>query len=188
MMTDIPQSSLKINDIDAMSRAIAAAQGLDHVPSLSNTDPNAFPISRQIKKENALRKSQKPENMVIGTVMKDGTIFGGIVPDTGKAIYVASADENGKFNFYEAKEHAYKKSAEKGVKYHVPTLKELEVIFNNAAVIGGFQVDGSKMECWYWSTTEGYRAEFVMCKSFQQSGYDYNFERTNKIRLRLVHN
>jgi len=37
--------------------------------------------------------------------------------------------------------------------WHVPTKAELNVLFNNRAAIGGFNVSGSGPAGWYWSAS-----------------------------------
>jgi hypothetical protein len=37
--------------------------------------------------------------------------------------------------------------------WHVPTKNELNVLFNNRAAIGGFDISGSNPSGWYWSSS-----------------------------------
>ncbi|MDD3020450.1 MAG: hypothetical protein PHX61_05650 [Alphaproteobacteria bacterium] len=87
--------------------------------------------------------------------MEDGTIFGGISPDTNKPMYVRPTDEPlvMKWNqamIYAARLEGYGRPA--GT-YRVPTEGELNVLFQNRARIGGFNETGSSPFGLYWSST-----------------------------------
>jgi hypothetical protein len=91
-----------------------------------------------------------------GDKMPDGTVYAGISPDTGKAMYAAPADASLTMTFNGAKEYAQDLITQKAHghdDWHVPTKNELNVLFNNRAAIGGFNVSGSFPAGWYWSAT-----------------------------------
>jgi Protein of unknown function (DUF1566) len=92
----------------------------------------------------------------IGAVMPDGTIFAGISPDTGKAMYTTPADASLRMKFNEAQKYAAKLNAHGHLDWRVPTKCELNVLFTNHAAIGGFNTSGSKSAGWYWSATPTY--------------------------------
>jgi hypothetical protein len=100
----------------------------------------------------------------IGAVMPDGTIFAGISPDTSKPMYATPADAPLTMKFNEAAAYAKKLNAEKYLghdDWRVPTKDELNVLFNNRAAVGGFNVHGSDAAGWYWSgwsPNDGWRA------------------------------
>ena len=96
----------------------------------------------------------------IGDKMPDGTVFAGISPDTNKPMYATPADASLTMKFNEAQEYAAKLDAHGHKDWRVPTKAELNVLFNNRAAIGGFNVTGSYPAGWYWSaspTTNGMR-------------------------------
>jgi hypothetical protein len=96
----------------------------------------------------------------VGERMRDGTIFAGISPDTGKAIYTTGSDAIHTHDWFEAK--AYCEASEKSPdavnssghkEWRVPTKGELNVLFQNRAAIGGFNESGSYPAGWYWSSS-----------------------------------
>ena len=89
----------------------------------------------------------------IGDKMPDGTVFAGISPDTNKPMYVTPADASLTMTFNEAKEYAARLDAHGHKDWHVPTKAELNVLFNNRAAIGGFDISGSLPAGWYWSAS-----------------------------------
>jgi len=94
-----------------------------------------------------------PAEPKVGDKMLDGTVFAGISPDTNKPMYATPADASLTMTFNEAKEYAAKLDAHSHHDWHVPTKNELNVLFNNRAAIGGFDVTGSYPAGWYWSAS-----------------------------------
>jgi hypothetical protein len=92
-----------------------------------------------------------------GDKMPDGTVFAGISPDTNKPMYTTPADASLTMKFNEAQEYATKLDAHGHKDWRVPTKAELNVLFNNRAAIGGFNVTGSGPAGWYWSASSDYR-------------------------------
>jgi len=91
-----------------------------------------------------------------GDKMPDGTVFAGISPDTNKPMYVTPADASLTMTFNEAQKYATQLDAHGHKDWHVPTKAELNVLFNNRAAIGGFNVTGSLPAGWYWSASPYY--------------------------------
>ena len=89
----------------------------------------------------------------VGEKMPDGTIYAGISPDTGKAMYTTPAEAPLTMTFNEATKYAAQLDAHGHQDWHVPTKAELNVLFNNRAAIGGFNVTGSYPAGWYWSAS-----------------------------------
>jgi hypothetical protein len=114
-----------------------------------------------------LRRKAAPEDKTItqpatilniGDKAPDGTVYGGISPDTGKAMYAMPADASLTMTFNSAKKYAQGLNTRKAHghdDWHVPTKAELNVLFNNRAAIGGFNVSGSCPAGWYWSSSSG---------------------------------
>lgn len=72
----------------------------------------------------------------IGDKMPDGTVYAGISPETGKAMYATPADAPLTMKFNAAKDYAQGLNAQKAhghEDWHVPTKNELNVLFNNRA-------------------------------------------------------
>jgi hypothetical protein len=90
----------------------------------------------------------------VGDKMPDGTVFAGTSPDTGVAMYATPADAPLTYTFYQAMEYAAKLDAHGHRDWRVPTLGELEVLFQNRAGISGFNETGLNPESWYWSSSQ----------------------------------
>ena len=90
----------------------------------------------------------------IGTIMPDGTIYAGMSPGTGKPMYTTPGDAPLTMKWQEAMDYAAKLDAHGYKDWRLPTKGELNVLFNNRAAIGGFNVSGSNPAGWYWSGTQ----------------------------------
>ena len=56
--------------------------------------------------------------------------------------------------FNEARQYAERLDANGHQDWRVPTMGELNLLFQNRAAIGGFDENGSEPGGWYWSSTE----------------------------------
>jgi len=90
----------------------------------------------------------------IGEVMPDGTIYAGVSPETGRAMYTTQADAPATCTFNEAQEYAAKLDANGRLDWRVPTKSELNVLYLNRAAIGAFEESGSELLGWYWSSSQ----------------------------------
>ena len=129
------------------------------------------------------------KELVLGQKMKDGTIFAGLSPDTGRPMYVTSADEKLKYSFNGAVQRAEQKSAETDNDYRVPTAAELNVLYENRNIIGGFNLEGNCPDGMYWSSSPGTKhplksGVWQRFSNGQQSGDDGKIG----LRVRLVRN
>ena len=103
-------------------------------------------------------EASKPSSLAseLGDKRPDGTILAGTSPDTGKPMYTTPADAPLTMNFKKAADYAKTLNEEKYLghdDWRVPTRAELNVLFNNRAAIGGFNVSGSDPAGWHWSAT-----------------------------------
>ena len=89
----------------------------------------------------------------IGEVMPDGTVYAGVSPESGKAMFTTAADAPATCTFDEAQEYAAKLDAHGHRDWRVPTKGELKVLFVNRKAIGGFEESGSELVGWYWSSS-----------------------------------
>lgn len=89
-----------------------------------------------------------------GERMMDGTIYAGISPNNGKAMFTTQADADVLMNFDEAKLYARGNRACGYDDWRVPRISELEVLFNHRVSIGGFYQMGTNPGGWYLSSTE----------------------------------
>ena len=104
-------------------------------------------------KPKAANANEAPAEPKVGDKMPDGTVFAGISPDTNKPMYATPADASLTMTFNDAQKYAAKLDANGHKDWHVPTKAELNVLFNNRAAIGGFDVTGSGPAGWYWSAS-----------------------------------
>jgi len=95
-------------------------------------------------------KRQYPE---IGTRMKDGTIYGGISPTTGRPMYVTTANATCLLTFNQAAEYARALTIHGRGGWRVPSQGELTMLFEHRAKIGGFNPGETMESNWYRSST-----------------------------------
>lgn len=88
---------------------------------------------------------------LVGAVMKDGSIFAGISPDTGRKMYVTAQDAPLTYVFNDATDFTASLTAHNQNDWRIPTKNELKVIFDNRAAISGFMQTDKPV--WYWSST-----------------------------------
>jgi hypothetical protein len=67
----------------------------------------------------------------IGDLMLDGTIYAGVSPETGKAMFTTPADAPATSTFNQAQEYAAELDAHGHRDWRVPTKGELAVLFSN---------------------------------------------------------
>lgn len=91
----------------------------------------------------------------IGDRMPDGTIYAGVSPTTGTAMYATPSDAPLTMKWNEAVRYADALDSHGHKDWRVPTWDELDVLFNNRAAIGGFDEIGSGPVRWNWSSTKG---------------------------------
>jgi len=89
-----------------------------------------------------------------GDRMADGTVFAGVSPDTNTPMYLTPADATLTYTFNQAQKYAAKLDAHGHQDWRMPSKSELNVLFNNRAAIGGFDVSGSDPAGWYWSSSQ----------------------------------
>jgi len=120
----------------------------------------------------------------IGDKMPDGTVFAGISPETNKPMYATPADASLTMTFNDAKGYAAQLDAHGHKDWRVPTKAELNVLFNNRAAIGGFDVTGSYPAGWYWSASPYY-----LWNAWGQrfsDGCQHNYDKGNHSAVRCV--
>jgi hypothetical protein len=140
------------------SNASVTPPGWFAVPSpLPDIGDNVVPKLGTVMPDDALRVAAHASEPPIGAVMKDGTIYAGISPDTCNPMYTTSADVALTMTFNEAADHAQDLNAQKlrgHDDWRLPTKAELNVLFNNRSAIGGFDISDSLPTGWYWSSSQ----------------------------------
>jgi len=125
-----------------------------------------------------------PPEPKIGDKMPDGTIYAGISPDTNKPMYASPADASLAMRFNEAQKYAAQFDAYGHKDWHVPMKAELNVLFNNRAAIGGFDISGSNPAGWYWSASPNNKWN-AWGQRFSD-GYQNNNNKDNHSAVRCV--
>jgi hypothetical protein len=90
----------------------------------------------------------------IGDERPDRTIFAGISPETGRAMYTTRVDAPLTMKWERARKYAAKLEAHGHKDWRLPSKAELDLLFNNRAAIGGFDTSGSYPAGHYWSSAE----------------------------------
>lgn len=119
---------------------------------------------------NAISDGAAPE---IGGKMEDGTIYAGLSPDTGEAMYVTLKDAPSTLKWKAAMKYAADLNANGHKDWKVPTKAELNVLFENRAKIGGLNESGSFRANWYWSSTEFCSRADVAWVQWLRDGFQY---------------
>ena len=127
----------------------------------------------------------------VGERMKDGTIFAGISPDTGKPFYAEDADggEYLTMRWKTALGHAADSSAHGLRGWRLPTRAELGVMFENrgkGALKGTFNETGFTDAGWYWSSTSPFDFQAVATCFKDGEPYQCNVLKKPKASVRLV--
>ena len=120
----------------------------------------------------------------IGAQMPDGSVYAGVSPDTNKAMFVTPADAPLTYTFNEAQKYASQLDANGHQDWRVPTKAELNVLFNNRAAIGGFDISGSNSAGWYCSSSQ-YGTYSAWDQRFSD-GAQTNFHKDDPSSLRPV--
>jgi hypothetical protein len=151
-------------------------------------EKEAAAMARAARREREDRARKEREDQArIGYKMPDGTIHAGVSPDTAKKMYAMPTDAPLTFTFKEAQKYAEGVNARKQFGHNdwrVPTKNELNVLFNNRAAIGGFDVGGSGPACWYWSATPN-NGWNMWCQRFSD-GYQNDYSEDFDLSVRLV--
>jgi hypothetical protein len=99
--------------------------------------------------DTAAKPKTAPE---IGDEMEDGTILAGYYED--KPLYATPRDAPGTYTFNEAAKYAKDLDAHGHHDFHAPSKGELNVLFKNRVLVGGFNETGSAPAGWYWSSSQ----------------------------------
>jgi hypothetical protein len=109
----------------------------------------------------------------IGERMADGTIYAGTSPDTGEAMYTTPFDAKLTYTFNQARKYAAALDSYGHHDWRVPTRNELNVLFQNRAAIGGFNISGLRPAGWYWASSPGTNL-FGWAQHFSGWNLDYS--------------
>lgn len=124
------------------------------------------------------KKDAKTKNALeVGDKMKDGSIFVGISPDTGKQMFAAPADAGITKTFNGAAKYAMKLNVIKFLghrDWRVPTRDELNVLFESrdkGALKGTFNLAGLNL---YWSSTPDRSKSYAWVQRFSDGKSDWD--------------
>jgi hypothetical protein len=110
-----------------------------------------------------------------GSVMADGTVYAGLSPETGQAFYAAAKDAPEVMTWGEAEEYARSSAAHGHSDWRLPTLSELNVMFNNRTAIGGFNLTGWGPKGLYWSASES-SGDGALTKTFKDGALAQDYK------------
>jgi hypothetical protein len=114
------------------------------------------PVCSVANDDSKVAASAEPK---IGDRMPDDTIYAGISPDENKPMYVMSEAAPLTMTFNEAQEYAAKLDTHGHQDWRMPTKAELNMMFNNRAAIGGFNLTGSFPASWLWSASPSFASD-----------------------------
>ena len=140
---------------------------------LADTRSKSFGVDREI--------AETP----IGTVMPDGTLYAGLSPSTGKPMFTTHIDEPLTMSWH----HAMKRHL-KGLNRHghedwrTPSLAELNMLYENRDLLGGFNTSAGKFGGYYLSADECYQTSAYSQRFCD--GHQDNIEKHHKLALRCV--
>jgi hypothetical protein len=120
----------------------------------------------------------------VGDKMPDGSVYAGISPDTYRPMYATQADAPLTYTFNQAQKYAAKLDVHGHQDWRVPTINELNVLFQNCAAIGGFDESGSYPAGWYWSSSQS-NDSYAWNQRFSD-GNQYNGGKVGASSLRCV--
>ena len=148
-----------------------------------NLDPPAGGASNPPSHASAGKPLRRASEAYISAVMKDGTLYAGLSPHTGKPMYTTAYDAPFTYTFDEAKKYAKalnRQKAHGNRDWRVPTMSELNVLFNNRAAIGSFKAK------WYWSNTPGLFKWYACGRRFLAGDRSDIIAKGDHLRLRCV--
>ena len=111
----------------------------------------------------------------VGDKMPDGSVYAGISPDTNKPMYATPADAKLTMEWKQAMKYAEELDAHGHRDWRVPTKGELNVLFQNRAAIGRFNVSGSDLAGRYWSSTES-NGNHAWGQLFSNGNQDWDYK------------
>src|SRR5947209_19638573 len=146
-MSDVKEISLgdgfgdvavKVNGarIEVHADGSVAAHTTGDVDAFTNASVRLHPAANVNEKPS----TSTPAELKPGERMPDGSVYAGISPDTNEPMYATPADAPLTMKWKQAMEFAARLDAHGHQDWHVPTKSELNVLFQNRAAIGGFDM------------------------------------------------
>jgi hypothetical protein len=127
--------------------------------------------------------AQQAARTKTGDRMPDGSVYAGVSPETGKAMYTTPKDAAGAYDWSSAGGYCADLQADGRHDWRVPSKGELNVLFQNRTAIGGF--DESHLNGFaspsgrYWSSPQKYgkswerRNDFAWTQRFSNGDQAY---------------
>jgi len=123
--------------------------------------------------------------VTIGERMPDGTIYAGVSPETGKAMYTTPEDAHGAWNWNSGAIYCANLQADGHHDWRAPSKNELNVLFDNRAAIGGFNKTGSYPAGWYGSASQSDNHNYAWHQRFSDGKQMLNYKSVD-LPLRCV--
>lgn len=108
---------------------------------------------------------------------QDKEIYVGLSPDTGRPLYLFQPAIPLMLTFNEAKSYAPELQVGGHHGWRLPTPRELDMIFNQRAAIGGFDPSWTGREGLYWTSHEVQGTD-AMVQRFSDGGSSFLYMRT----------
>lgn len=122
----------------------------------------------------ATKRQKTSRGKHVGDVMRDGTVYAGVSPSTGRPMYTTASDAALTLRWDEAMGYAATFNGHGHNDWRLPTEDELDVLFSNRAAIGGFNDSGSYFAGWHWSSAEHPgNANIAWLERFSDGGEDW---------------
>lgn len=166
---DLGDVAIRVNGVCV---EISANGKVQLVPAVNDAAPQASTVKAE------------PE---IGDVMKDGTIYAGISPETGKPMYAAPTDAPVRMDIEDAEKYAKKLEVGDKKDFRVPSKGELNVLFQNkekGALKGTFNTVASSDTSSYWSTTR-FQSGSRWGQKFSDGDQDFRY-RLDRYSVRCI--
>lgn len=132
----------------------------------------------------SVRRPTQTENRKIFALMPDGTVYAGVSPDTGRAMYATPEDTGLCARWHKVMDYAAALDAHGHKDWRVPTTCELNELFTNRAAIRNFNQTGSDPAGWYWSSSQHLKY-YAWLQRFSD-GYRSDNLKLNSAALRCV--
>jgi hypothetical protein len=102
----------------------------------------------------------------IGDLIPDKGVYAGFSPDTWEPMYTTPKDAPLNLSFNQATKYAADLVAHGHRDWRVPTIAELNMLFNNRAALGGFD-ESDRQTGWYWSSSMASAPDSAQVKRFR---------------------
>lgn len=112
----------------------------------------------------------------VGHIMPDGSTYAGLSPGTNKPIFTTTTTLSLRMSWHEATRYAADLGEHGHKDWRLPTLVELNAIFNGRSAIGNFKASDENEAAWYWSSTESFAGACIERQRFTDGAQSHDFK------------